>query len=80
MNLGLTEKLRMNNTTDFRCIWTLSVGTASISSSLRKYMLLRLLVGKTLIKQSLINVFPTGLSARAVPTGVAKFHSNQLSE
>ncbi|MER2170614.1 MAG: hypothetical protein ABS938_08245, partial [Psychrobacillus psychrodurans] len=55
---------------------TLSAGMASISSSLRKHMLLRLLVAKTLVKQSLTNVFPTELSARAVPAGVAACHSN----
>jgi hypothetical protein len=40
-------------------------------------MLLRLLVAKTLVKQSSTNVFPAGLSARAVPAGVAACHSNQ---
>ncbi|WP_411748389.1 hypothetical protein, partial [Psychrobacillus psychrotolerans] len=49
-----------NDTADFRFRWTLSAGTASISSSLRKHMLLPLLVAKTLIKQSLTNVFLVG--------------------
>jgi hypothetical protein len=66
-----------SNTFDFRCRRTLSAGTASISSSLRKHMLLRLLVAKILVKQSSTNIFPAGLSARAISAGVAAFLSNQ---
>ena len=40
-------------------------------------MLLRLLVAKTLVKLSLANVFAAGLSARAVPAGVATLRSNE---
>ena len=54
-----------------------SAGVASASSSLRKHMLLRLLVAKTLVKQSLTNVFPAGSSPNAFPAGVADFHFNQ---
>ena len=35
MNTGFTELLRMNNTTDFRYMWTLSAGEAEPPRSLR---------------------------------------------